>query len=371
MIKTNCIHFPLDRPCRFHKAKGIKCSRCKRYVPVATLGGQKKILIIKIGAMGDVLRTTFILQGLRKKYHRPHIAWVVAPQSADILTKNPYVSRVWNFDCGIFQKMASEVFDICINLDLAPESLSLATLAAAHQKIGYSLDGKRNIVSSGPYAKKWLEMSAFDDLKKKNKYTYQYWMSKIVGLQKADDEIYIPLDPASVTRSLALKKKYKLEGKTVVGINPGAGKRWKFKKWTDSGYLKLINELSARGIKILLLGGSDEKELIEMLVKKSNGKAVSTGTDNSLLDFFAFVNLCDIVVCGDTLALHTALGLKKNAVAVFGPTSAAEIEMYGRGTKVVTPAKCSCCYLTDCNVRPDCMTQVTVENVLKAVEKYI
>jgi len=157
----------------------------------------------------------------------------------------------------------------------------------------------------------------------------------------------------------------------VVGVNPGAGKRWKFKKWTDSGYLKLIEALSSRGIKVLLLGGADEKELINMLAEKSKGRAVSAGTDNSLLDFFALVNLCDIVVSGDTLALHTALGLKKNAVAIFGPTSAAEIEMYGRGAKVVTPAGCACCYLTDCSVRPDCMTQVTFERVMNAVKKYL
>jgi ADP-heptose:LPS heptosyltransferase len=372
MIKTNCIHFPLDRPCRFHKTSGIKCRRCKRYAPVTALGGgQTKILLIKIGAMGDVLRTTFLLKGLRKKYNRPHITWVVAPHSADILAKNPYVSRVWNFDCAIFQKMAAETFDICINLDLAPESLSLATLAAAPKKIGYHLDGKRNVVCSGPHAKKWLEMSAFDDLKKKNKNTYQYWMSKIAGIDKADDEIYIPLEPSSVIKSLLFKKKHKLEGNIVVGINPGAGNRWKYKKWNDSGFLKLINALNTLGIKILLLGGTDEKELIDMLVKKSKGKAVSAGTDNSLLDFFALVNLCDIVVSGDTLALHAALGLKKNAVAVFGPTSSAEIEMYGRGAKIVTPAKCACCYLTDCAVRPDCMTLVTFESVMKAVEKYL
>ena len=122
---------------------------------------------------------------------------------------------------------------------------------------------------------------------------------------------------------------------------------------------------------MLLLGGEDEKELISMLVEKSGGKAISTGTDNTLHDFFALVDLCDIVVSGDTLAMHTALGLKKKAVAIFGPTSSAEIEMYGRGTKIATPLKCACCYLTDCNVRPDCMTSIPFERIMKAVEKYL
>ena len=220
MIKTDCIYFPLDRPCRFHKVKGVKCTSCKRYKPVTARGEQTKILIIKIGAMGDVLRTTFLLKALRKKFHRPHITWVVAPQSAEMLTQNPYVRRVWDFDCGIFQKITSEAFDVCINLDLAPESLSLATLASASKKIGYWLGYDRKIISSGPYARKWLEMSAFDDLKKKNDKTYQYWMSKITGIDAAENEIYMPLEPSSMIRSLEFKNKHRLEGKTVVGINP-------------------------------------------------------------------------------------------------------------------------------------------------------
>jgi len=214
-------------------------------------------------------------------------------------------------------------------------------------------------------------MSAFDDLKKKNMATYQRWMSDIAGLPRSDYEIYVPLDSRSVKRAGAFARKHGLKGKTVVGINPGAGRRWKFKKWTDAGYVKLINRLHSRGVKVLLLGGSDEKELIAKLVKNSKGKAVSAGTDNTLLDFFALINLCDIVVTGDTLALHAALGLKKKALAIFGPTASAEIEMYGRGTKVITPAKCRCCYLQNCDVRPDCMKLVSPEKVIEAVESLI
>ena len=195
-------------------------------------------------------------------------------------------------------------------------------------------------------------MSAFDDIKKKNRGTYQWWMSKITGLDRGDYEIYTPLDKKSVRKAMEFARRNKLTGETVVGINPGAGGRWRFKKWTDAGYVKLINAVHGLGAKAVLYGGKEEKDLITKLVKASKGKAVSAGTDNSLLDFFALLDLSDIMVSGDTLALHAALGLKKKAVALFGPTSSAEIEMYGRGTKIVSPAKCACCYLPDCDVRP-------------------
>jgi len=371
MVKTDCAHFPLDRPCRFHKESGVKCSSCGKYLPVGSRGKTKKLLIIKIGAMGDVLRTTFLLEGLKKKYDGAEITWIVAQRAAPILEKNPLVSRVWYFDCGIFSKVAGESFDVCVNLDLAPESLGLATLACASEKLGFWLDDKRRVVCSGPDAKKWLAMSAFDDLKKKNTETYQRWMAQIAGLPESRYEIFTPLAASSLRKAADFKKKEGLAGRTVVGINPGAGGRWRFKKWTDSGYSRLIERLNARGVKVLLLGGPEEKGLVDKLKKISGGKAVSAGTDNSLLDFFALINLCDLVVTGDTLALHAALGLKKKVVAVFGPTSPAEIELYGRGTKIITPAKCVCCYLQDCDVRPDCMKLITPQRVIEAVEKWI
>ena len=89
-----------------------------------------------------------------------------------------------------------------------------------------------------------------------------------------------------------------------------------------------------------------------------------------LLTFFAMVALCDLVVCGDTMAMHAALGLKKNVVAIFGPTSYNEIEMYGRGIKIVS-MECNCCYKPDCNKKVKCMDKVSVENVLDAIQTYI
>lgn len=371
MIRTDCSNFPLDRPCRPHKQKGVKCSSCGKYLPVVSPAKTARILIIKIGAMGDVLRTTFLLEGLAEKYKHPDITWIVAPHSAAILEQNPHINRVWSFDCGIFAKITAEKFDICVNLDLGPESLGLATLAVASKKIGFSLDAGRRIVCSGPAAKQWLEMSAFDDLKKKNNRTYQYWMAKICGLVRNDYEICTPLDKASVKKAEVFRRRHGLAGHRLIGINPGAGKRWKYKKWTDQGYLKLIAEAGAMGAKVLLLGGPEEDQLIAKLVKSSKGRAVSAGTGNSLYDFFALLNLCDIVVTGDTLALHAALGLKKKVVALFGPTSSAEIEIYGRGTKIVTPAQCACCYLQDCGVRPDCMKLIRPEEVVRAVKQYL
>lgn len=382
MIKTDCAYFPLDRPCVYHKARGVKCSSCGRYRPLTrrkvggashTGGHNKKILIVKLNAMGDVLRTTFLLPGLRRKFPGCEITWITDPNAVQILEGNPYIARIIPFDPKVFKLLASETFLAAVNLDLSPESLSLMGLARAKKKFGFWLDAKRRVVASNAAAKHWLGMSAFDDVKKRNRKTYQYWMGAITALapRSALGEIYVPLKKSSLARAARFAAKHGLKGKAVIGINPGAGRRWKFKKWTDAGYVKVIKELAAKGYKVVLFGGPEEKELIAKLMRQSGGRAVSAGTNNSLPDFFALLNLCGVLVTGDTLALHAALGLGKKAVGIFGPTSAAEIEMYGRGVKAVTPKPCACCYLQTCDKKPDCMKMIKPEEILKGIHKLL
>lgn len=115
MIKTDCLYFPLDRPCELHKKKGILCSSCAKYLS-ANSSAEGKILIIKLGAMGDVLRTTFILQGLKEKYPKSRVTWIVAKGSESILEGNRYIHRIWPFEQDIFKLLTSEKFDIVVNL---------------------------------------------------------------------------------------------------------------------------------------------------------------------------------------------------------------------------------------------------------------
>jgi heptosyltransferase-2 len=256
-------------------------------------------------------------------------------------------------------------------MDLSSASLSLATLALAGKRAGYWLDTRRRVQCSNRFAREWLAMSARDDLKKANHRTYQYWMARIAGLPRDDYEIYTPLTKEAVRHATAFAKKHRLQGKTVVGINPGAGGRWRLKKWNDRGYIELIRRCAAAGYPVLLYGGPEEERLLSAYLRRAKGNAATTGTRNSLPDFFALLDLCDVLVSGDTLAMHAALGLKKRVVPIFGPTSAAEIEVYGRGRKVVSSAPCVCCYRPSCTVTPNCMQLIPAETVWEAVKEAV
>ena len=128
----------------------------------------------------------------------------------------------------------------------------------------------------------------------------------------------------------------------------------------------MIEKLDSDKNNLLLLGGPEEIEIIGQL-KKEYKFLVDTGCDNSLLEFAAIVDLCDLVVTADTLALHIATALEKKIVALFGPTSISEIELYSRGIKLSSPAGCKCFYRKYCSEEISCMEEITVDIVMKAI----
>jgi ADP-heptose:LPS heptosyltransferase len=103
-------------------------------------------------------------------------------------------------------------------------------------------------------------------------------------------------------------------------------------------------------------------------MEKENG-LIDTGCTNTLREFGALLDLCDVLVTGDAMALHIAIALKKKVVALFGPTSQAEIELYGRGKKLFADMDCLCCYRPTCDIRPSCMDTITPEQIFAVIKE--
>lgn len=95
------------------------------------------------------------------------------------------------------------------------------------------------------------------------------------------------------------------------------------------------------------------------------------GCNNTVRHFAALVDRCDVVVTGDTLAMHLSLALGRRTVVLFGPTSAPEIELYGLGEKVVPDMTCLSCYKTSCDFVPNCMDLISTDMVERAVVRQL
>ncbi len=365
MLKIDCIHFYGDRPCNFHKNDGRKCDDCDEYKPI-----NFKILIIKLDAIGDVLRTTSILPPLRTKYPDAFITWCTKSNATQLFSNNNFVDEIITTEEDALFRINAEEYDIVINLDTSKISSSIAASAKGKNKIGFVLNKKGYVEATSKAADKWLEMSAFDDLKKENKQTYQEIMYEILELDKTKiAQPILKLSDADLEKGNSLAKKWMLSKKcTTVGLNVGIGTKWPSKGWPAKRWEELIETLNSKNHQLLLLGGRDEKELITELCKKYKF-LINTGYNNSLVEFAAIVNLCDILITADTLALHIGTALDKKIIALFGPTSINEIDLYRKGKKVTAPDECKCYYNRYCTEEVSCMEKITSGMVIKAISE--
>jgi lipopolysaccharide heptosyltransferase III len=364
LIAFDCKYFRGDRPCVFHKETGVLCL-CDHYSPV-----EERVLIVKLDAMGDVLRSTALLPALAEVHPRAAITWLTRKESAPLLERNPYVAEILELGAEASIQLQARVFDRVINLDAGKTSAGLASLARSPRKDGFVLDERGVVQPTNDAARRWLEAGVFDDIKRLGTDTYQDRMAQILGLEGRRHRYILELDATERQHAGRHLASIGVDpARPVIGLNTGAGGRWPLKQWREDGYLELVARLARVDpeIQFVLLGGPSEHARHERLRSRSSVPLLDSGCDNPVRHFAAIIDHCHVVVAGDTLAMHIALALEKRTVVMFGPTSAPEIEMYGLGEKVIPDMTCLSCYKTSCDFVPNCMDLISTDMMEAAV----
>ncbi|MBI2653399.1 glycosyltransferase family 9 protein [Candidatus Woesearchaeota archaeon] len=319
------------------------------------------ILVIKLGAIGDVIRTTSILSGLKEKYRNCKIDWVTKKESLDVLRNNNLIDNVYLINNT--KNMSNKAYDLVICLDDDFEACDLATKANSKRIIGSYLKNNQKTYTKDSHL--WFDMGLIsrfgkqeaDELKAKNKLTHQEIMYKILGLNYKKQEPILVLNQKDkdFANKFAQKNRIK-DSDIVIGINTGAGGRWQDKKLSEKEAAELIDKLNNilknKNIKIILFGGPEEVERNKKIKNLIKTRVIDAGCNNSLMEFAALISLCNILVTSDSLALHIGTALKKRVVAFFYVTSASEIELYARGIKIIGKGKDYCSYKAKCDYPP-------------------
>ncbi|MBU1650901.1 glycosyltransferase family 9 protein [bacterium] len=346
-INLDCRFFLGDRPCKPHKQHGVHCENCDHYEPV-----NKRILIIKLGAVGDVIRTTPLLHVFRQP--GVHITWLT--ETPAVLPKDK-VDRVLKLDAANLAFLQAAKFDTIYNLDKDAQAIALTELIDAPEKIGFHMDQNVCVPVGDAARKKWLT-GLFDDLNKANTDSYPEEIFEICGL-KFSGERYIVSLHDSPPFNLELPR-------PLVGLNTGCGIRWPSRLWAVENWIELSQSLLARGYGVLLLGGPDEEERNTLISAASGAAYLGTFP---LQRFFHLINEVDLLVTGVTMAMHIGIGLEKRIVLLNNIFNRHEFELYGLGQIIEPDVDCLGCFKPVCDT--DCMNLLKPADLLQAVEAEI
>lgn len=363
-VKTDCRHFRGEFPCRFRRT----CPGCQEYSPMG-----RRVLIVKLGALGDVLRTTPLLRRLHAQGRPVHITWVTAPQSMPLLSGNPLLDRVLPWGVEALVRLDAERFHQVISLDKAPEAAALAVRVKAEERFGFGLDAQGGLVPLNRESGYAYLLGLDDELKfRGNTRTYQEISFDQLGWAfKGEEYVFCLTQEERQWAEGRIRGLGLADGPPPVGLAVGAGSVFANKTWPPHRWaalaLRIPQELP-RGV--ILLVGPEETDLGREVRGLMGGSAAPlSGGDHGVREFAALVERCSCVVSGDTLAMHLAIAVRTPVVALFGPTCAQEVELYGRGVKIASPKRCAPCYRRKCDLSPTCMEEISEEEVMGAVRR--
>lgn len=356
-ILTDCKYFKGYVPCIRNKEYGENCDTCNSYTPT-----DYNILIIKLEAIGDVIRTTPILSRLSSLYPRARIYWLTS--APDILPKDK-IDYILNFNFGSLEILKNIKFDLLLNLDKSLEACAITNSIQATHKKGFILNHEGVPYPANDSASHKYMSGLYDVYSKNNKAHYVQEIFEICDIGKFNDEPYIlnNVEKGKNTWDIDTTK-------TVVGLNTGCSKRWKSRLWPEEYWINLARYLIILGYEVLLLGGKLENKKNKRISAYSNAKYFGF---HSLTKYVDLIDNCDTVVSQVTLTVHIAIGLRKKVVLMNNIFNSNEFYLYGLG-KIIEPSSgCNCYYLQNCkreaNGKKHCMRDITVEEVLQIVEE--
>jgi heptosyltransferase-2 len=375
VIRYDCRHYVGKKPCRHKRV----CDGCPHHDPVG-----ERILVIKLGALGDLLRTTAVLKELKHAYPRSHVTWLTLAEGVPLLANLPEIDRLWVTDSSAGLRVQAEQFDLLFSFDKETPAVELATLARAKVKRGFALSDRGALIALNEGSEYALRMGVDDELKfRRNTQTYQRMILDMAELPQPARPPMYRFDLTEPERAEGRELMKRGAGKVVVGLNPGASRIFATKKWHPERFAEAAIRLHKEyGVVPALLGGRDESELLDQLeraLRKAKVPLVRPGEDLGLRQFAAAVGQCQGIITGDTLAMHLALAQEVRTLVLFTSTCHQEIELADLGRAIVGRASCAPCYRSTCNQPSQyCSDSISVDAVvtgmaelleLKGVEK--
>jgi lipopolysaccharide heptosyltransferase I len=347
----------------------------------------RRILILRLSAVGDVVRTLPAVRALRKLLPSSRIAWLVEEPSKGFLESQPEVDEVLLFprrrwSDGIrspwtvartfgemlqfVRRLRKQRFDLVLDFHGIMKSGLISFLSGAPVRIGYD----RRSSKEGNFLFSNVKVSLPPG--KMSRYQRNLELLKGIGLEVMYPEqgLHIPSGDRVYVEVFLNRVTYPLP-RPWIAIHPGTSNRTSYKRWKPERYSQLADRLVRElGSTIIFTWGPGEMTWAEKIQKMMTEPSLLGPRTDSLTQLGELFRRCDLYLGGDTGPMHIASMVGTPVVAIFGPTDPVVNEPFGAHRKVRKDVGCNPCRERSCR-ETLCLDEVTVEEVLAAAKEML
>lgn len=336
------------------------------------LSAVRRILVIKLRHLGDVLLTTPVFTNLKKNLPQAEIDAYVYREAMPMLEGHPAISEIIEYDrnwkkLGLFRRLAKEFqilqrihkkrYDLVINLTEGDRGAMAARWSRAGIRVG--VDSRKiytHAAKNCPSLRHAVERQ-LDVLRR-------------IGLFPSEDEKELVL---TVSPDVQLAASSRVPFSSFILIHPTS--RWRFKCWPVEKTVALAQELIRLGERLVFTSGPDPEEMamVEAMVARLPKESVCNLAGLiSLKELAALVHQAKATICFDSVPLHIASALKAKVVALFGPTSEINWGSWQNphARMIVSRMSCRPCYQDGCggSKKSECLEKIEIQQVISELK---
>ena len=328
------------------------------------------MLVVRLGAIGDVVNALVFATALKEARLDIHLGWVVHPLAAPLVQGHPCIDRVhlWKRTAGpsafatelarLVREVRAERYDLAVDLQRIQKSAFLARFSGAPRVLGYDRARAKEL--------SWLWTKERIPAREQARHMLLHYLefAQYLGVETKTPRHLFPPDDAAEAWGAELVREL---GAEPVLVNLGATKP--ANRWIPERFGVLARELS-RDVPVCFTGGTSDLSVASAARAASGDARVRDLVgQTSLRQLVALTRRARLYIGCDTGPMHIAAGLGTPVVALFGPADPARTGPWGSGHRILrVPPPCAPCNRRTCNQpRHACMEDITVEHVLAAV----
>ncbi len=344
----------------------------------------KKILIIRLSAIGDVVDVLPSLRCLRSNFPESRISWLVEDRASEILSGHPDIDDVivfprkkWRSEIlkvnrsfsilsdifSFYRKLHGEGYDLVLDFQGNLKSGVMDLITGTENRVGFG----KGFCKEFNYL--FTRYKVYPENKREHRIDKNFSLLKELNIET---KFQIPELPTTKSDHKYISKFIEKNNKCSVPliiINPCTSEYGSYKRWSILNYARLADMILEKyDVKVIFIWGPNELEIVNEIIANMKKKAIVC-CKTTIKQLIELLRRADLYIGGDTGPLHIASTLCIPTVAIFGPKDPILYGPYNENAAIISKElPCSPCRDRTCS-DPECLTTILPEEVFQAVKQ--